>query len=197
MGRLSGQRLVVATHNAGKLREFAEMLSPLVKEVVSAGDLGLDEPEETGTTFEENAALKALAASVASGSPALADDSGLCVSALNGEPGVFSARWGGEQKDMMVAMRRVNELLGDNPDRSAHFVCALAVTWPNGKTEAVEGRVDGKIVWPPRGDNGYGYDPVFVPDGYDKTFAEMSADEKNKISHRKRAIEKLVIKLSS
>jgi XTP/dITP diphosphohydrolase len=187
-----GEKLVVATHNAGKVREIGDLLKVLNLEVVSAGDLGLPEPEETGTTFEANAILKAKAAADASGLPALADDSGLSVNALNGEPGIYSARWGGPSKNFNLAMKLVHEKLGDAKDRSAAFICVLALAWPDGHVETFPGRVDGDLVWPPRGEKGFGYDPIFVAKGYDMTFAEMDPAEKHKISHRARAFAKLM-----
>lgn len=184
--------LVVATHNAGKGREIAALLGPYVPHFYTAGELGLPEPEETGCTFAENAILKAKAAAIASGKVALADDSGLAVTALNGDPGIYSARWGGPEKDFILAMRKVHEALGDATDRSAAFICVLALAWPDGHTEVFEGRVQGGIVWPMRGEHGFGYDPIFVADGYEHTFAEMDAAEKQAISHRARAFEQLV-----
>lgn len=184
-------RLVLATHNPGKVVELAELLGPHGLEVVSAGSLGLPEPDETETTFIGNARLKALAAATASGLPAIADDSGLCVDALDGAPGIYSARWAGEAKDFSVAMARVNDELGDRP-RSAHFICALCVAWPDGHTEVVEGRVDGALVWPPRGGNGFGYDPMFLMDGQRQTYGEMSRAEKEADNHRARAFAQLV-----
>lgn len=185
-------RLVVATHNAGKLLEIGALLEGFVGTLVSAGDLGLPEPEETGTTFAENAVLKARAAAQGSGLPALADDSGLCVTALNGAPGIYSARWAGANRDFDAAMARIHTEMGSTPDRSAAFVCVLALTWPDGHTETFEGRCTGKIVWPPRGNAGFGYDPFFVPEGYEKTFADMTPDEKKALSHRARAFDALV-----
>lgn len=194
--RLEGGRLVVATHNKGKLAEIRDLLAPYDIEAVSAGELDLPEPEETGATFEANAALKALSAAEASGLPALADDSGLCVAALGGQPGIFSARWAGEDKDFGRAMRNIEELLGQSAsdDRSAHFVAALCLAWPDGHTETVRGEVHGQLVWPPRGEAGFGYDPMFRPDGHDRTFGEMTAEEKHGLrpgegglSHRARA----------
>ena len=192
--RLEGGRIVVATHNAGKLAEIRDLLAPHGIDAVSAGELGLPEPEETGETFEANAALKALSAAVASGLPALADDSGLCVAALGGQPGIFSARWAGEDKDFARAMRNIEELLAQsgNPDRRAHFVAALCLAWPDGHTETVRGEVHGTLVWPPRGDAGFGYDPMFLPDGYSQTFGEMSPEQKHAISHRAAAFRSLV-----
>ena len=189
-------RLVIASHNPGKVREIAALLEPFGCLVVSAGDLELIEPEETGATFAANAELKARAAAESSGLPALADDSGLAVTALNGEPGIHSARWAGPDKDFGLAMRAVEDRLAGEDDRSAHFICALALAWPDngdgGHMETFEGRVDGTLVWPLRGDRGFGYDPMFVAEGYDITFAEMEPDEKHRISHRARAFRKLV-----
>lgn len=192
MRKFDASSLLIATHNKGKAREIAELLAPYVPEFFMAGDFDLPEPEETGTTFAENAILKAQHAAQATGKVSLADDSGLAVNALNGDPGIYSARWGGEAKDFNLAMRKVHEALGDNPDRSASFVCVLALGWPDGHSEVFEGRINGKIIWPMRGENGFGYDPIFVADGYDVTFAEMEAQEKQHISHRARAFELLV-----
>jgi XTP/dITP diphosphohydrolase len=190
MNRLS--RLLIASHNEGKLREFAALLRPRGVAVVGAGELGLPEPEETGATFAENAILKARAAAAASGLPALADDSGLCVHALGGAPGVMSARWAGPERDFARAMARVLRELGDGPDRSAHFACVLALAWPEGRTRTFEGRVDGHLVSPPRGAGGFGYDPIFVPSGETRTYAEMSPAEKQGSSHRARATAALI-----
>jgi XTP/dITP diphosphohydrolase len=187
MRRLEKGRLVLATHNPGKMVELAELVGPLGLEVVSAGELGLDEPDETGLTFKANAELKALAATLASGLPALADDSGLCVDALDGAPGIYSARWGGPNKDFALAMAKVNDELGPDAARGAHFICALSVAWPDGHTETVEGRVDGHLVWPPRGDNGFGYDPMFVMDGQSQTYGEVPRHVKEADNHRARA----------
>ncbi|WP_375271125.1 RdgB/HAM1 family non-canonical purine NTP pyrophosphatase [Sphingomonas sp.] len=192
--KLQPGKLVIASHNAGKVREIAALLEGRGLDVVSAGALDLPEPEETGTTFVMNAELKARAAADLSGLPALADDSGLCVDALGGDPGIFSARWGGENKDFAHAMRLVENKLSAQPDapRDAHFVCALALAWPDGHVEWFEGRVDGTLVWPPRGDKGHGYDPVFLPDGHDQTFGEMDEPAKNEISHRGDAFRQMV-----
>ena len=190
MRQLQAGRLVLATHNPGKVVELAELLGPHGLEVVSAGSLGLPEPNETETTFIGNARLKALAAATASGLPAIADDSGLCVDGLGGAPGIYSARWAGPEKDFAVAMARVNEELADRP-RTAHFICALCVAWPDGHTEAVEGRVDGSLVWPPRGGNGFGYDPMFLMDGKAQTYGEMTRAEKEADNHRARAFRQL------
>jgi XTP/dITP diphosphohydrolase len=189
---LAGGRLVIASHNPGKVAEIGTLLAPFGIEVVSAGALGLAEPEETGTSFAANAELKARAAAAAAGLPALADDSGLAVSALSGDPGIYSARWAGPSKDFAVAMQAVHDRMGDAADRSARFVCALSVAWPDGETVTVEGTVDGTIVWPPRGGNGFGYDPFFLPGGGSLTFGEMEAGAKHAISHRADAFAKLV-----
>jgi XTP/dITP diphosphohydrolase len=192
--KLQPGKLVIASHNAGKVREIAALLEGRGLDVISAGDLDLPEPEETGTTFVMNAEMKARAAADLSGLPALADDSGLCVDALGGDPGIFSARWGGENKDFGHAMRLVEDKLAAQPDapRDAHFVCALALAWPDGHVEWFEGRVDGTLVWPPRGTKGHGYDPVFLPIGHDTTFGEMDEPAKNEISHRGDAFRQMV-----
>jgi XTP/dITP diphosphohydrolase len=183
---LAPGRLVLATHNPGKVVELAELLNPHGLEVVSAGELGLPEPDETEDSFIGNARLKALAAATASGLPAIADDSGLCVDGLGGAPGIYSARWAGPGKDFSIAMARVNDELGQRA-RGAHFICALCVAWPDGHTEVVEGRVDGTLVWPPRGGNGFGYDPMFLMDGKRQTYGEMPRAEKEADNHRARA----------
>ncbi|MFT8808747.1 RdgB/HAM1 family non-canonical purine NTP pyrophosphatase [Gluconobacter sp.] len=189
MRKLSpGSKIVLASHNAGKLREFSTLLAASGITVVSAAELDLPEPEETEETFAGNAAIKALAAAQASGLPALADDSGFCVSALDNRPGVYSARWGGPTKDMQVAMERVHQEMGDTPDHRAFFVAALCLAWPDGETRTVQGECHGTVVWPPRGDHGHGYDPMFVPEGETRTFAEMTEAEKNAVSHRGRAL---------
>lgn len=190
--KMRERTLVIASHNSGKVREIGELLRPFGVEVVSAGALGLAEPEETGTTFVANAELKAHAAASAANLPALADDSGLAVDALGGDPGIFSARWAGPSKDFTVAMRKVHEAMGDNPNRRARFVCALSLAWPDGHCETFEGVVEGDIVWPPRGSHGFGYDPIFQALGRDITFGEMDPDEKHAISHRADAFRKLV-----
>lgn len=187
-----GDELLIATHNQGKAREISDLLRPYVSKFFTAADLNLPEPEETGLTFVENAILKAQAAAQRSGKVCLADDSGLSVSALDGDPGIYSARWGGSDKDFNVAMRKVHDAVGDNPDRSAAFVCVLAMGWPDGHSEVFEGRVEGNLVWPMRGDKGFGYDPIFQAHGYDVTFAEMDPVEKHSISHRADAFAKLV-----
>jgi XTP/dITP diphosphohydrolase len=189
-----GDKLVIASHNDGKVREIRELLAPYRLSVIGAVELGLEEPEETGATFAENAALKAEAASAASGLPALADDSGLSVAALNGAPGIHSARWAGPGKDFRVAMNRVEAEMraSGNPDKRAHFVCALALAAPAAPTRIFEGRAYGSIDFPPRGQYGFGYDPIFVPEGHRFTFAEMNPEAKHAISHRAKAFEKFV-----
>lgn len=182
-----GTKIVLASHNKGKLREFSDLLSPHGIEMVSAGELGLPEPDETAPDFAGNARIKALAAAQASGMPAFSDDSGFCVAALGGEPGVLSARWGGPEKDFSKAMALANERMGQSADRRAWFVAALCLAWPDGHTETFQGRVDGTAIWPPRGDKGFGYDPMFVPLGGTETFGEMDPDAKHEISHRARA----------
>jgi len=190
--KFDGGKLVLATHNPGKVVEISDLLVPFGADVVSAGELGLPEPEETGTTFVANAELKALASATGSGYPALADDSGLVVTALDGDPGIYSARWAGPEKDFQLAMQKVEDGLTGKEDRSAYFACALSLAWPDGHTETVEGAVHGGLVWPPRGDKGFGYDPVFVAKGYDITFGEMDPEKKHQISHRADAFRKLV-----
>lgn len=189
----SGSTLVLASHNKGKLREIAKLLEPFGFQVKSAGQLGLPEPEETESTFAGNALLKARAAADASGLPALADDSGLCVTALGGAPGIYSARWAGETKDFLAAMARVErELKGKKAtDFSAKFVCALALAQPNGPHEIFVGEAHGALSFPPRGTRGFGYDPIFVMDGMDQTFGEIDPALKHSISHRAKAFEKL------
>lgn len=196
--RITG-RLVIATHNTGKLREMRELLAPYGIDAVSAGELGLAEPDETGDSFRANAQIKAVAAAQAAQLPALADDSGLAVEALGGQPGIHSARWAGPAKDFSAAMAQVERLLQERgattpAQRGAHFVSALCVAWPDGHLEETEARVDGTLVWPPRGTAGFGYDPAFLPNGHARTFGEMSADEKHGLppkgkglSHRARA----------
>jgi XTP/dITP diphosphohydrolase len=192
MARLfTGNRLVVASHNQGKVEEISALLVPFAIDAVSAGTLGLAEPEETGTSFEANAALKAKAAADASGLPAIADDSGLVVPALGGAPGIYSARWAGPAKDFGAAMQRVHRELGSR-DRSAIFVAVLALAWPDGGIELFRGEVPGSLVWPPRGERGFGYDPMFVPAGGSETFGEIEPSRKHKISHRAHAFARLV-----
>jgi XTP/dITP diphosphohydrolase len=188
----SGGRLVIASHNPGKVREIGELLAPYGADVVSAGELGLAEPEETGTTFVENAVIKAVAATQAAGLPALADDSGLAVEALGGAPGVYSARWAGPAKDFADAMARIDAKLAGQSDRRAHFACALALAWPDGHIETFEGFVHGTLVWPPRGTHGFGFDPMFQANGQTRTFGEMDPSAKHAISHRAEAFRQLV-----
>lgn len=180
-------QLVIATHNAGKLAEFETLFKPFDLVPVGAAALGLAEPEEDGTSFAENALLKARLASQATGLPALGDDSGLCVAALNGAPGIYSARWAGQPRDFAVAMGTVWQRLADKPDRRAFFIAVLALVLPDGQECCFEGRVEGHISWPMRGDNGFGYDPIFVAQGYDTRFAELDPAFKDQISHRARA----------
>jgi XTP/dITP diphosphohydrolase len=189
--RFTGDTLVIASHNKGKVREIAELLGAYVAHFPSAGELGLPEPEETESTFIGNAELKARAAAGASGLPALADDSGLVVPALGGAPGIYSARWAGPDKDFTFAMRRVQDELGEG-DPAASFVCALSLAWPDGHVESVEGRIDGRLIFPPKGDRGFGYDPIFIMAGRDITFAEMDPAEKHAVSHRADAFAQLV-----
>jgi XTP/dITP diphosphohydrolase len=190
--RLTSGRLVVASHNQGKVREIRELLARFKIDVVSAGDLNLPEPDETEATFIGNAKLKALAAATASGLPALSDDSGLAVSALGGAPGIYSARWAGPTKDFTIAMTRIENELAGKTDRSAKFVCALALGWPDGHCETFEGEVHGTLSFPPRGTKGFGYDPIFVPTGFSTTFAEMEPEAKHAMSHRAKAFALLV-----
>jgi XTP/dITP diphosphohydrolase len=182
-----GARLVLASHNKGKLAELVDLLRPYQVEIISAGALGLAEPDETAPDFAGNARIKALTAATATGLPAFSDDSGFCAAALGGEPGVLSARWGGPEKDFPKAMALVNERVGDSTDRRAWFVAALCLAWPDGHTETFIGRVDGTIVWPPRGDKGFGYDPMFLPEDGTETFGEMHPVAKHAVSHRARA----------
>lgn len=186
-------RLIAATHNAGKVRELKDLFEPLGYDVVSAAELDLEEPEETETTFTGNAILKARAAATATGCPALADDSGLAVDALNGQPGIYSARWAGEPRDFGKAMEKVEteRAKADPTNRRAKFVCALAVVWPDGHSEVFEGEVHGDLVWPPRGHRGFGYDPAFVATGERLTFGEMEPAKKHAMSHRADAFAKL------
>jgi XTP/dITP diphosphohydrolase len=198
--KLTGQRIVIATHNRGKLEEFAELLRPYGVDAVSAGALGIPEPAETEETFEGNARIKAVNAASHAGLVAIADDSGLCVDALGGDPGVYTADWAGPDRDFSRAMRLVEEKLAAKgakaPDqRHGRFMCTLVVRWPDGREKVFVGEAPGHLVWPPRGQLGHGYDPVFVPEGQPRTFAEMSHEEKNVISHRGRALEKLLREL--
>ncbi|TVR97923.1 MAG: RdgB/HAM1 family non-canonical purine NTP pyrophosphatase [Rhodospirillales bacterium] len=193
MARLfSGGPLVIASHNPGKIREIRDLLLPFGAEILAAAELDLPEPAETGRSFVANAEIKALAAATVSGHPALADDSGLVVAALRNQPGIYSARWAGPEKDFAKAMAEVETRLSGIIDRRGHFACALALAWPDGHVETFEGTVYGHLVWPPRGDRGFGYDPMFVPNGYDVTFGEMAPELKHRISHRAEAFRKLV-----
>ncbi len=188
------EKIILATHNQGKIREFSRLFAPLGVEIIASSTLNLEEPEETGSSFSDNALLKARAACKATGLPALADDSGLAVTALNGAPGIYSARWAEQQdgqKDFIKAMAKVHTELADSSDRSAAFVAVLALVTPERQEHLFEGRAEGEIIWPPRGDQGFGYDPVFVPHGDTKTFAEMSATEKQNFSHRAKAFNAL------
>lgn len=192
--KIAAGKLVVASHNPGKVVEIAALVAPFDVEPVSAAELKLPEPEETGLTFQENAELKALAAATGSGLVSLADDSGLAVAALDGEPGIYSARWAGPEKDFQKAMQEVEDQLqqkgATSPDkRGARFICALSVAWPDGHVETFERDVAGTLVWPPRGKQGFGYDPVFQPHGHKITFGEMAPDDKHAMSHRARAFE--------
>ena len=193
--KLGPGKLVIASHNPGKVREIGELLAPYGIQTVSAAELDLPEPDETGTTFIANAELKAMQAADLSGLPALSDDSGLCVEALGGDPGIFSARWAGPTKDFGLAMQLVwdnIEAKGPDAGHDAHFVCALALAWPDGHVEVFEGRVDGTITWPPRGDKGFGYDPIFQPEGHSISFGEMDPARKHAMSHRADAFAQLV-----
>ena len=196
--QFSGHSLVIASHNAGKIREIRELLGHLVTEMPSGGELGLAEPDETGLSYVENAELKARAAATVAGLPALADDSGLSVAALGGAPGIYSARWAGPNKDFAIAMQAVEDALakiardtGIAPARQASFICALSLAWPDGHCETVEGVVHGTLTWPPRGAGGFGYDPMFVPDGHTLTFGEVDQGWKHTVSHRADAFAKL------
>jgi XTP/dITP diphosphohydrolase len=196
MRKLTSKKLVLASHNKGKLEEFSALFKPYDIDVVLAGDLGLPEPEETGETFRENAILKAKAAALATDLRALADDSGLCVNALDGAPGVYSARYAinptTNKRDFDYGMEKLHQEIGERPDRSAYFISVLALVWPDGHAETVEGRCEGEIIWPPRhGQGGFGYDPCFQPLGHDKTFAEDAAF-KEKVAHRHKAFAELI-----
>lgn len=186
------QTLVLATHNKGKKQEFDSLLKDLVGEIKTAGELGLVEPPEDGTTFLENATMKAVTAMKATGLPTLADDSGICVNALDGAPGVYTADWAGVPRDFQKAMSLVHEKMGNAGDKGAQFVCMLVLAYPDGRIEKFEGVCEGSIVWPGRGVGGHGYDSIFLPDGANETFAEMNEDKKNGISHRGKAVEKFI-----
>ena len=185
-------KLVIASHNAGKVREIGELLAPWRVEVISAAQLGLAEPDETGSTFRENAELKARAAAAAAQLPALADDSGLMVDALGGDPGIYSARWAGPDKDFQMAMRRILEGLQGKADRGARFICALSLAWPDGRIRTFEGKVEGTIAQAPAGTQGFGYDPIFIPQGSTLTFGQFDPEAKHAISHRADAFNQLV-----
>lgn len=189
--RFEDDKIVVASHNSGKIREISDLLRPFKVDVLAAAGLGLEEPEETGTTFLENAVLKAEASAAAAALPALADDSGLVVEALDGAPGVFSARWAGPNRNFIRAMKRLIDELGER-DRAAYFVSALVLAWPDGHNECFEGKVFGQLVWPMRGHHGFGYDPIFMAEGEQQTFGEMEPEKKHRISHRAVAFRKLV-----
>lgn len=193
------ETIILATHNPGKVREIGALLAPYRVHVIAAGDVGLPEPEETGLTFAANAELKALAAATASGKPALADDSGLAVDALDGAPGIYSARWAGPAKDFAAAMAEVDRQISASgrPERGAAFFCALTLAWPDGHCETVLGRIDGHVTFPPRGTAGFGYDPIFVPTGHEITFGEMDPDKKHAMSHRADAFRQLVARCFS
>ena len=186
------KKLVVASHNKGKVAEIKDLLAPYPLEILSISEFGLSAPEETGKTFIDNAQIKAQAAVEGCGLPCLADDSGISVEALCGEPGIFSARWAGPDRNFNLAMTTVNAKLGDKSNRRAYFVSALTLAWPDGHSESFEGRIYGTMVWPPRGSSGFGYDPMFMPDGYNETFGEIPYDVKQRISHRAMAFEKLI-----
>ncbi len=188
---LTGSKLVIASHNAGKVAEINELLLPLNIHAISAGDAGVPEPEETGTTFEANAILKSEHCLAVTGLPSLADDSGLVVPAIGGAPGIYSARWAGADKNFASAFERIRTELGDKP-ANAYFVCVLALSLPDGTTSSFEGRVHGVLTFPPRGNKGFGYDPIFIPDGYDVTFGELDPNIKNSISHRAHAFAKFL-----
>ncbi|WP_411816675.1 RdgB/HAM1 family non-canonical purine NTP pyrophosphatase [Hyphococcus sp. DH-69] len=192
--KLAPGELIIASHNDGKVREINDLLKPYSMTAISAKKIGLPEPEETGKTFAANAGLKARAAAQAANLPALADDSGLCVHALDNAPGIYSARWAGDPRDFGHAMKRVETELAERnaKDYSAHFVCALALAWPDGHEEIFEGTVHGTLVFPGRGEKGFGYDPIFMPDGYETTFGEMDPDAKHAMSHRAEAFRKLI-----
>ena len=191
------EKLVLATHNKGKVAEISDMLAPYGVQVVSAGELGLPEPAETETTFVGNALIKARAAAQASGLPCLADDSGLCVAALNGDPGVYTADWAGQQRDYLMAMTRVWDGIKEADNKAAYFYCVFAFVLPDGTEHIFDGRCDGQIVWPPRGSDGHGYDPIFVADGESRSFGEMTMEEKKAFSHRAEAFKKFIAALAA
>lgn len=190
--QFNGNKLVIASHNKGKVREIGELLAPFGVETISVGELNLPEPVEDGLTFIANAEIKAIAAATAAGLPALADDSGLEVEALGGEPGIYSARWAGPSKDFDVAMKAVIDKLAETTNKKANFTCALTLAWPDGHMESFEGKVYGDLTWPMRGEKGFGYDPIFVPEGHSVTFAEMEPADKHAMSHRAHAFKQLI-----
>ena len=193
MARLfDGNKLVIASHNQGKVREIGELLAPFGVETVSVADLGLPVPVEDADSFIGNARIKSLAAAKASGLPSLSDDSGIEVHGLGGEPGIYTADWAGPDRDFTVGMKAVIDKLGDNPNRNANFTCALSLAWPDGHTEDFEGKVFGTVTWPMRGEKGFGYDPIFIPEGHDITFAEMDPADKHAMSHRADAFRQLI-----
>lgn len=189
--KINDQQLIIASHNKGKVKEISDLLSEYSLRVSSSEDYGMAEPEENGSSFEENALIKAVETSRYCGLVALSDDSGLCVNALGGEPGIYSARWAGPKKDFLKASKDIQKRLTElgSSDYSAYFICALAICWPDGKNKVFEGRINGTLTFPPRGKFGFGYDPIFIPEGHDKTFAEMDPIYKHKISHRSKAFE--------
>ena len=188
------KKLVIASHNRGKIIEIREMLTPLNIEVLSAYDFDIEEPEENGSTFEENALIKSAFITKKTGLPSISDDSGICFNDLNGDPGVYSARWAGPNKDFKLAMSKINNAINEkkDPNYDCHFICSLSISWPDKYNVTVTGKVDGKFSWPPKGNKGFGYDPIFKPLGYDMTFAEMDPYYKHKISHRSIAFDKLI-----
>jgi XTP/dITP diphosphohydrolase len=192
MRKFTSSKLLIGSHNKGKVREIQELLKPFGLEVISAADLGMEEPDETEDSFGGNALLKATYCAKHSNLPSLADDSGLVIPALNGAPGIYSARWAGPERDFTKAMGRVEDELKDKDDHSAHFICCLALAWPDGHSEIFTGRWDGTLIFPPRAQHGFGYDPIFVPKGYDKTVAEMKPEQKYALSHRAQAFKQLV-----
>jgi XTP/dITP diphosphohydrolase len=190
--KFAGGKLIVASHNAGKVREIRELLERFKADVISAGELNLPEPDETELTFIGNAELKARAAAAGANLPALSDDSGLAIDALNGAPGIYSARWAGPNKDFNFAMKRIEDEMRGKTDTRAHFICALSLAWPDGHCESFEGKISGHLHFPPRGTKGFGYDPIFIPDGMSETFAEIEPAAKHAISHRADAFRQLV-----
>ena len=187
------KEIIIASHNPGKVREIRKLLEPFCVKVISAGELGLPEPVENGITFTDNSIIKAISSAKGAGVPALADDSGLSIHSLNGDPGVYSARWAGPKKDFSLAMEKIQIRLKKFEDKSAHFTCALSLAWPDGHTENFNGEVYGEITWPPRGENGFGYDPIFIANGMNETFAELEPKTKHMISHRSIAFKKLIL----